>query len=96
MVNERIKETLKKYADADGKLKITDDMPDDLKEAINYFNENNIDIFNTDFDNMAVDKLDDSEESEDLDSVPDEIEDEQLDLDGAEQSEDEEDLEDFL
>ena len=49
-MNEQLRETLQHLVNSDGKLIITEEMPDDIKDALNYFNENNIDIFNTDFD----------------------------------------------
>lgn len=87
------KEQLKDMMDADGKIKIVDGMPDDLKAAINVLNANNVNFFtpkdpladapedeeDIEFDdsNMVIDTSDSMDEIE-------EIEDTELDEDEIE------------
>ena len=72
-MDSKDKERLKQFLDEDGKIIITDDMPDDLKQAINYMNENNINLLekrqHVSFDDEDTDEIDDSDdESFDLSS----------------------------
>ena len=71
---------LAQFMDENGKIIISDDMPADLKEAINYLNENNVNLF-TKIDDVEVSELDDDEDLED-----------ELDLD--DDSDEEDDLDD--
>ena len=43
-LDENTKSKLSGLLDSDGKITITDDMPEDLKECINYLNDNNISL----------------------------------------------------
>ncbi|MBR3230384.1 MAG: hypothetical protein IKF91_06135 [Bacilli bacterium] len=73
-LDEKSRDILNKFTNPEGKLIVTDDMSDDLKEAIEYINENNLDIFNTDLEeepllsDEELDSLENEEEyQEDLD-----------------------------
>ena len=44
-MDDALKQKLSQFVDNEGKLIIQEDMPDDLKDAIKYLNENNINIF---------------------------------------------------
>ena len=44
-LDDNMKARLSKLTDSDGKIIVTDDMPDDLKGCINYLNNNNISLF---------------------------------------------------
>ena len=73
-MDSKDKERLKQFLDEDGKIIITEDMPDDLKQAINYMNENNINLLekrqHVSFDDDDdMDEIDDSnDDSFDLSS----------------------------
>ena len=66
------KEKLKSFIDQDGKIILSEDMPDDLKAAINYLNNNNISLFSpngplADAKNVIKDNPSDDEYDEDSD-----------------------------
>lgn len=44
-IDDATKAKLNNLTDADGKIMIAEDMPEDLKAAISYLNENNISLF---------------------------------------------------
>lgn len=44
-LDDNMKARLSKLTDSDGKIIVTDDMPEDLKGCINYLNNNNISLF---------------------------------------------------
>ena len=71
-MDSKDKETLKRFLDEDGKIIITEDMPDDLKNAINYMNENNI--------NLLEKRQHVSFDDEDLDEDYDDSDDESYDI----------------
>ena len=77
------KEQLKNMMDADGKIKIVDGMPDDLKAAISVLNANNVNFF------TPKDPLADAPEDEEdpLDGMSDE------ELESFDYSDDDEDEE---
>ena len=60
-MNEELQQSLGKLLDSNGKVIVTDDMPDDLKAAINYLNDNNINILS------PSDSLADADEEEEND-----------------------------
>ncbi|MBR3362871.1 MAG: hypothetical protein IKG40_02980 [Bacilli bacterium] len=71
-MNEETKEKLKQFVGQDGKIIITDDMPDDLKAAINFLNENDVDIFspNTiDSESFEPEVDEETEEDEELEET---------------------------
>ena len=57
-VDDTTKSKLSGLLDSDGKITITEDMPEDLKECIKYLNDNNIGLF-SESDSSAY--IDDSE-----------------------------------
>lgn len=44
-MDDALKQKLSQFVDIEGKLIIQDDMPEDLKDAIQYLNDNNVNIF---------------------------------------------------
>lgn len=44
-MDDALKQKLSQFVDNEGKLIIQDDMPQDLKDAIKYLNDNNVNIF---------------------------------------------------
>ena len=62
-LDDTTKQRLSRFIGSDGKIIVSDDMPDDLKAAINYMNSNNISLLS------EVDPLADEEESDDDDSA---------------------------
>ena len=62
------KQKLSQFIDQDGKIIISDDMPDDLKSAIKFMNDNNVGLF----ENIDVNFIDD-EESEGVEETYDNI-----------------------
>ena len=84
-MNEDINKKLASFMDTDGKIILTDDMPSDLKAAINYLNENNVNLFTNinedEFEDTAEDEL--REEIADNDSIDSDVVDD-LDEDEAE------------
>ena len=86
MKNENVE--MSELVDVDGKIVITEDMPEDLKIAINYLNKNNIGLFDKieddddvdiedalDNGSIDVDSLPDSEIDDDLDDGEDDLDD---------------------
>ena len=72
---------LAQFMDENGKIIISDNMPNDLKEAINFLNENNVNLF-TKIDDVEVSELDDDEDLKNeivLDDDSDEDDDFELD-----------------
>ena len=57
-MDDALKQKLSQFVDNEGKLIIQEDMPDDLKDAIKYLNDNNVNIF------APNDPLANSDESE--------------------------------
>lgn len=55
---EKVKEMLLKLKDENGKFVVTDDMPEDIKNTLNFMNENGVDIYSdqpiADFDDEAA------------------------------------------
>ena len=43
-VDDNMKQRLSRFLDSDGKIMISDDMPDDLKSAIRFLNANNVNL----------------------------------------------------
>lgn len=91
-VNDDTMSKLNGLTDDDGKIIVTDDMPDDLKAAINYLNDNNISLFSgpdpqayvEDYepDPFAPDYVDDSSDIEsDLDEELEDDEEDDLEED---------------
>lgn len=80
---DETKQKLMRFIDSDGKIVVTDDMPADLKAAINYLNQNNVSLFS---------KVNDEDDGIDYDedNVPS-IDDEELDDDSNEELEDSDD-----
>jgi len=88
-LDESSKVKLSSFMDDDGKLKITDDMPEDLKAAISYLNENNVSLFSptdesayiedNEPDPFAPGFVDESsdDDTEELDTDEEDIEDEE-------------------
>jgi len=62
------KQRLSQFVDQDGKIIISDDMPDDLKSAIKYMNDNNVNLFEN-IDVNFVEDEDSSDEEENYDTV---------------------------
>ncbi|MBR2857654.1 hypothetical protein IKE96_00285 [bacterium] len=60
-------EILKSKRDSEGKILIDDSMPEDLKQAISFVNEHNIDLFNNNIDQVTPEELADVEEEVDPD-----------------------------
>ena len=61
------KEDLKKIMDANGKLMTNDSMPDDLKEAINWLNDHNVNVLEPMVEqNFEMEPEPDSEEEDDF------------------------------
>ena len=60
-------EVLKSRRDSEGKILIDESMPEDLKQAIAFVNEHNIDLFNNNIDQVTPEELADEEEEVDLD-----------------------------
>ena len=54
-LDEDTKAKLGQLIDSDGKITITDDMPDDLKGCLKYINDNNINIFGSNPDAYVED-----------------------------------------
>ena len=77
------KENLKKHLDSNGKLISSDDMPEDLKAAIDYLNSRNIDFSKTDI--IDDEEEDDDEEYED-EEFSDEIGEDEEDMDFVEET----------
>ena len=81
------------FMDVDGKIIISDNMPDDLKEAITFLNDNNINLFTKiedyEIDDLNKDDLDEDELDED-DLDEDDLDEDDLDEDDL----DEDDLDD--
>ena len=44
-MDDTLKQKISQFVDNEGKLIVQDDMPDDLKDAIKYLNDNNVNIF---------------------------------------------------
>ena len=72
-IDNNTKEKISQFVDPSGKLIISDDMPSDLKAAINFLNSNNINIFS---ENDPSADMPDDEELVDDESENLEIEDE--------------------
>lgn len=99
------KEKLKNFLDQDGKIMLSDDMPDDLKAAINYLNDNNISLFSPNDpladakdvikNNPSDDEYDEDSDSESYDDTEDEIE-EIEDIEDDDEDFDSSDLEDIF
>lgn len=105
-ISDETKALLKEFVGEDGQFLITESMPDDLKEALKFYNENNIDVFS---DSADLDEEDDDDEEagplvssalDELEKNPiedDENELETLDLsNSSEDDNDADDLEGFL
>ena len=80
------KQKLSQFIDQDGKIIISDDMPDDLKSAIKFMNDNNVGLF----ENIDVNFIDD-EESEGVEETYDNISLSDASEDGGVSFEEEED-----
>ncbi len=89
-VDDNTKAKLNGLTDGDGKIMVSDDMPDDLKAAIKYLNDNNISLFSEsnpeayveDYepDPFAPGYVDDSsseDDSETFDDTDDDLEDDE-------------------
>ena len=59
--SDKVKNLLKQMQDETGKIMITDTMPDDLKEAIEIINKNNVDL-DKGFQTLGDVNVDDIEE----------------------------------
>ncbi len=66
-INDEMKKQMSQYLDSDGKIMITDDMPDDLKSAINYINANNINVLDGSTPYADGIATDDSIENDEMD-----------------------------
>ena len=80
-LSEEAKSIYAKYVGADGKVIIQDFFPDELKEAFQHFNDNNINILEMNIDPSTIGNHNPESESEqeiDLDDVVDDI-----DIDGG-------------
>ena len=72
-IDDEMKAKISNMMDSDGKLIITDDMPDDLKSAIQYLNDNNVNIldnstdeeYEPDEEDLGTDEFDDEMDSDD-------------------------------
>ena len=95
-LDERAKSVLQKFTDSNGKLIATEDMSDELKEAINYINENNIDFNNIDLDEepLLPDEEQESKEDMDTETDSDSLDDELEELEPYDESELAEELDD--
>lgn len=62
-IDDETKRKLNEFIDVDGKIIIADSMPDDLKAAIKYLNDNNVNLFSHIEDVQAL------EESEELNTT---------------------------
>ena len=78
-LSEEAKRVYAKYVGPDGKVAIQDFFPEELKEAFQYFNDNNINILEMKIDPSAISARALEEESLDseinLDDVSDDIDD---------------------
>lgn len=66
-IDDNTKNKLSQFLDSDGHIIISDDMPEDLKMAIKYMNDNNINLLSEISEDADIPELD--EENEDLDDV---------------------------
>lgn len=67
-------ESLKNKRDADGKIMIDESMPEDLKKAVAFVNEHNIDLFNNNINELSPEEIADTEREEELSSFTEENE----------------------
>lgn len=95
-LDENAKSVLQKFTDSNGKLIATEDMSDELKEAINYINENNIDFNNIDLEEepLLPDEELDSEEDMNIENDDDRFENNLEELELYDESELAEELDD--
>jgi hypothetical protein len=83
-------EKLARFVDENGKIIVSDDMPDNLKSAIDYLNRNNVGFFDEIVDDYN-DDLDADEENEFSEVLDDDD-----DIDSDEELDDEEESEDDI
>lgn len=90
-ISERTREVLEKLKKPNGEIITTEDMSADLREAIEYINANNIDIFNAPITEPDEEEIEEIEETDELsESESDDLE----PLEPFDESELVEDLED--
>lgn len=95
-VDEETKKKLGQLIDSDGKVIISDDMPEDLKDCLKYLNDNNINLLSPNPDAYIEDyepdpfapDFQDSEDDEEILNEDEEDSEDEEDYDDEEETED--------
>lgn len=78
-LSPRAKEAYAKYVGPDGKLRIDETVPENLRETFQFFNDNNINVLELNIEKIYNDAFDDEPSAEDtLNNADDEITEEDL------------------